>query len=227
MPQRTPPAGPIVFDCDGTLVNTQDTWDNAYAAICARYGLTLDNADLSRLVGLSLHDLGHELASILNMSGQHQRLSAELLELAEADLDQAVTAMPGAVEIVAALARRRPLAVASNTPRTIVEGYLTTIGIRHHFTVIIGGDNVHRPKPAPDLYLTACQRLECSPCDAIAVEDSPAGVSAGSAAGLFVVAVPSSPGLRLTANITVARLNDTALLAALMHPGTSPRAPHH
>jgi HAD superfamily hydrolase (TIGR01509 family) len=221
MPHRTPPAGPIVFDCDGTLVDTQDTWDNAYTAVCARYGLTLDNTGLGRLVGRGLEDLGHELARLLNMHGQHQRLSAELLELADADPDQVVAAMPGAAEIVAALAGRRPLAVASNTPRAVVEGYLSTIGIRHHFAVVMGGDDVHRPKPAPDVYLTACDRLACSPADAIAVEDSPTGVSAGRAAGLFVVGVPSSPALRLAADVTAAHLGDPALLAMLLqinHP---------
>jgi beta-phosphoglucomutase-like phosphatase (HAD superfamily) len=82
-------------------------------------------------------------------------------------------------------------------------------------------DDVANPKPAPDLYLAACKRLAASPGAVIALEDSPPGVAAASAAGLTVIGIPSVPGVQLAADMVAASLADTAVHAALL--GRPPR----
>ena len=72
-------------------------------------------------------------------------------------------------------------------------------GLAGVFDAVLGGDEVANPKPAPDIYATACERLGASPAQAVALEDSPTGVAAAIAAGMYVIGVPSLPGVVLRA----------------------------
>ena len=215
----TPPAGPVVFDCDGTLVATQQFWDKACAAICSRYGMPLIGEDRHTLIGLTVEDLGRVLARRFGRDGQHARLSAEIYDIVAEHVAEGVAPLPGAVELIAELAGRRPLAVASNTRRRDVVGYLSAIGLVDAFDVVVGADDVDRPKPDPDVYLEACRRLGVAPATAIAVEDSPTGVAAARAAGMYVIGVQSSD-LVLAADAGYPSLADPRLRRALRLPGS-------
>ena len=83
------------------------------------------------------------------------------------------------------------------------------------FAVVVTADQVREAKPAPDVYLEACRRLGASPAEAIALEDSPTGVAAARAAGLYVIGVPSLPGLALDADVVAGSLADGVVLEAL------------
>jgi HAD superfamily hydrolase (TIGR01509 family) len=116
--------------------------------------------------------------------------------------------MPGAIELVRAASGIRPLAVASNAPASIVRSYLAPFGILDAFDVIVGSTDVRSPKPAPDVYLLACERLRVRPARAVAVEDSPVGVASARAAQLRVVGIPSARDLRLRAHAVYDSLDD-------------------
>jgi HAD superfamily hydrolase (TIGR01509 family) len=104
---------------------------------------------------------------------------------------QSVDARPGAVELVDGLRQLKvPLGLASNSPRFLVDDALRTAGLADAFDAIVTSDDVEHAKPAPDIYLLACQRLGVEPSDAVALEDSPSGVAAAKAAGLTCIAVP-------------------------------------
>jgi len=66
-----------------------------------------------------------------------------------------------------------------------------------HFEIVVTGDEVAAPKPAPDVYLRACELLGAEPSRSIGLEDSPTGVAAARAAGMFVIGIPSFPGIAL------------------------------
>jgi HAD superfamily hydrolase (TIGR01509 family) len=118
---------------------------------------------------------------------------------------------PGAIELVAALRGRLPLAIASNTGCDLVLFALSVAGFDEAFDVVVSSEEVERPKPAPDVYLEACRRLGVAPADAVALEDSPSGVAAAKAAGLTVYAVPQLPGVDVsTADVVLASLEDLA-----------------
>lgn len=216
MTHRAVPHDVVIFDCDGTLVGTQNVWNRAYAALCRRYGKTLSRPDRHSLIGLQLDALGHALARLLDQPGKHAALGAEIYAMVADNIGDAITPLPGAVDLVMALSHHnRPLAVASNTPAAIVNHYLTTIGLVNAFDVVIGSDDVSRPKPAPDIYLAACARLRVDPIRSVAVEDSPTGVTAARAAGMYVVGVPSTPDLNLAVDATYPTLADLRLHHAL------------
>ncbi len=109
-----------------------------------------------------------------------------------------------------------PVAVASNTPSRLLRGALACAGIASLFEVVVAADDVTEPKPSPDVYLRACELLGAEPSRSIALEDSPTGVAAARAAGMFVLGVPSFPGVTLdAADIVAASLVDPTLRAAL------------
>jgi len=108
---------------------------------------------------------------------------------AMAQLREQVESRPGAVELVERLRGRTRLGLASNSPRHLVDSALSTARITDAFDAIVTSDDAAF-KPAPDIYLLACERLGVSPEEALALEDSASGVAAAKAAGLTCIAVP-------------------------------------
>jgi HAD superfamily hydrolase (TIGR01509 family) len=103
-----------------------------------------------------------------------------------------VDARPGAVELIGRLRGLDDMRIglASNSPRYLVDDALATAGLADAFDTIVTSDDVEHAKPAPDIYLLACDRLGVGPADAVALEDSTSGVTAAKAAGLACIAVP-------------------------------------
>jgi beta-phosphoglucomutase-like phosphatase (HAD superfamily) len=96
-----------------------------------------------------------------------------------------------------------------------VRSVLDQLAVEHHFSAVVSAEEIDAHKPAPDVYVEACGRLGVAPSDAIAFEDSWIGARAARAAGLMVIAVPSAPGMRIDADLTVGRLDDSLLLGFL------------
>jgi HAD superfamily hydrolase (TIGR01509 family) len=90
-----------------------------------------------------------------------------------------------------------PVAVASNSPRELLDTALGSAGLADCFTHSFAADEVPSPKPAPDLDLTACAALGTAPERSVAFEDSATGISAARAAGRYVAVVPSLAGAAL------------------------------
>jgi beta-phosphoglucomutase-like phosphatase (HAD superfamily) len=94
-----------------------------------------------------------------------------------------------------------------------VDAALTSAGLAGLFEQVYSADDVERPKPAPDLYRTACAGLGAYPSRSLAFEDSRTGVASARAAGMYVVGVPSLPGGALGADHTCESLTDARLAA--------------
>jgi HAD superfamily hydrolase (TIGR01509 family) len=155
------------------------------------------------------------LERLLEQPGRAEPLGLELLELVERRLLEEATAFPGAEELVQELKRRMPIAVASNTPQRLVRGALACAGLEQYFEVVVTADQVTEPKPSPDVYLRACELLGAAPSRSVALEDSPTGVAAARAAGMFVIGIPSFPGVLLDeADLVGTSLNDARVRAA-------------
>src|SRR4029453_8556100 len=100
-------------------------------------------------------------------------LSGELYALALEEIAAGAEPSPGAVELVGALDGRWPVAVASNSPRSHLLAGLTRTGLTDRFDAVIGVEDVAEPKPAPDLYLPACELLGATPTAPLALAASP------------------------------------------------------
>jgi HAD superfamily hydrolase (TIGR01509 family) len=123
--------------------------------------------------------------------------------------------MEGAVGLLALALARLPTAVASNSPRSLLDQALAVGGFSTLPSVTVAADEVENPKPAPDLYLSACARLGVAPGDALAVEDSATGIRAAAAAGMRTVGVPTLTGVDIGAERTLTSLADPQLRALL------------
>jgi HAD superfamily hydrolase (TIGR01509 family) len=201
---------------DGVLLDSEAAWTRAETRLFARYGRTYGAEEKRLLIGGSLEDTAGHMERLLARPGGSSDLLHELLELATEEFAGPVEPMPAALELIAELHDLgRPMAVASNSERRLVDLALAGSGLAVSFGAVVAGDEVPNPKPAPDLYLEACRRLGASPEEAVAVEDSPRGAAAARAAGLFVVGIPYLPDLPVEADLVAGSLKDPAVRAAL------------
>jgi HAD superfamily hydrolase (TIGR01509 family) len=203
----------VVFDCDGLLVDTERCWAAAEAEVFARRGGRLSDAENLELIGMSIPETLVYLAERIGEEIEPEVFEAELLELVETVVARDAGPMPGARILVEQIAAIVPVAVASNSHRPQLEAALAAGSFDGRFEISVAGDEIPAPKPAPDVYLAACQRLGIDPAECLAFEDSQAGVTAARSAGLRTIAVPSTAGVRLPADATVGSLEDPRLLA--------------
>jgi HAD superfamily hydrolase (TIGR01509 family) len=206
----------VVFDCDGLLLQTEDCWTRAEAALFERYGKVFGPEEKRALIGTSSTTGSRVLERLLDQAGRADELGLELLELVERLLLEEAVAFPGAPELVQEVKERGiPIGVASNTPGMLLRGALACAGLLHEFAAVVAADEVAEPKPSPDVYVRACELLGARPSQSIALEDSPTGVAAARGAGMFVIGIPSYPGVTLEADLVAGSLRDPRVLAAL------------
>jgi beta-phosphoglucomutase-like phosphatase (HAD superfamily) len=185
-----------VFDMDGLLLDTEPLWHDAERELLERHGDTFSDADLEASHGRALVDTAAVFAERLGLPAD-----AIEREIGEIMLGHYVAGAPlhtGVRELVDALEGRVALAVASNTSADLVRQALDAVGLLA-LGVVVSGQDLGRPKPAPDVYVSACRVLGVDPADAVAFEDSPMGVQSALTAGLFVVGVPERPDVDLAA----------------------------
>jgi HAD superfamily hydrolase (TIGR01509 family) len=181
----------VVFDCDGTLMDSERHWQEARNQAFHEYGLQPPPGFAEQAMGLHYEDCGRLMAHAVHKAELAKDLTAALLDHFLALITDAPVTMPGAAPLVRLLSARLPLAVASNCPRVVVEGSLERAGLLRHFQHIVvpdSGDGL-RPKPHPDIYDLAARLCGVRPDRALAVEDTLTGVEAASSAGLRVLGV--------------------------------------
>jgi HAD superfamily hydrolase (TIGR01509 family) len=207
----------VVFDNDGLLLDTEEAWTRAESELFRRHGGTFTMDHKRDLIGSSHTIAAGKLEVMLGQPGEGLRLMGELHDLVMAEATHDVEPRPGAVALVDALAAAGiPVAVASNSPRAFLDLVLQTSGMASRFAITVAGDEVPRPKPAPDIYLEACRQLGADPARAIGIEDSPTGAQAAKAAGLTVIGVPYLPDLEIPpADLVAPSLADPAVLEAV------------
>ncbi len=202
----------IVFDCDGLLMDTERCWTVAETAMFARHGLPFGPEDKATLIGRSIPVAATVMAQRFGRPGEEAEIQAEITALAAHEIAARAEAMPGAHRLIALLAGRLPLGVASNATRPLLDAALARGRFGGAFAVSIAAEEVPAPKPAPDIYLEACRRLAVVPTRALAFEDSPTGAHAARAAGLKVVGIPTLATPDFPADLVVGSLDDARLL---------------
>ena len=181
----------VVFDLDGLLLETEVLWHRAEQRLFARHGAEFTFEDKLTVMGTSAAFTGEFFAGRLGYGDEQATpLIREVTELMHEELQAGVAARPGAVELVERLRGRMPLGLASNSPRYLVDAALQSAGFTDAFEAVVSSDDVAHHKPAPDLYLLACERLGVVPTDALALEDTASGIASAKAAGLTCIAVP-------------------------------------
>jgi len=181
----------VVFDMDGLLLDTEVVWQEAEERLFAAHGQVFTREDKMAVIGTDFAWTARYFAERLGKPPDEGPALIEEMVLSMYDLlRQDVAGRPGALELVARLRGRLPLALASNSPRKLVDAALGSARLTEAFEVIVTSDDVALSKPAPDIYLLVCERLGVAPADVLALEDSASGVASAKAAGLTCIAVP-------------------------------------
>ena len=201
----------VLFDLDGTLAETEPLWRQAYRELAATHGVALEEGWWSTVIGRDLGDAAVALLGGDIDTPQRRREAVEhLVDSAVALLGERATETeqlvvewrPGARDLLGDLVRSQvPTAVVTATPRRLLDALAHHLGIEVEVTV--AGDEVERPKPDPEGYRTAAQRLGIDVEEAVVVEDSPTGVAAAAASGARVLAVPAGVPIPPTPGCTV------------------------
>jgi HAD superfamily hydrolase (TIGR01509 family) len=182
----------VVFDMDGLLVDSEPLWQRARIEAFGAERLRWTEADQERIMGRSTQAWGEYLAEKLD----HAYAPAEIIERVVLQMERYYRAdlplLPGALEVVAQLAGRWPLGLASGSSYRLIRAVLDGAGWAGAFDEVLSGDDMANGKPAPDIYLEIARRLKVAPDQIAVFEDSANGLLAGLAAGAKVIAVPHS-----------------------------------
>ncbi len=176
----------LIFDCDGTLVDTMPAHYVAWNRALEPHGLVFEHPRFLALAGKSS-------VATVELLAREQGVTVDAVAVAHAkdELYRRGAHDNPPIEAVASIARRehgrRKLAVASGNTTDIVEATLRGAGLAHLFPVIVGADQVTRGKPAPDTFLRAAALLQLSPEHCAVFEDADLGLEAARAAGMLAV----------------------------------------
>lgn len=216
----------LIFDFDGLILDTEGPIYRSWKEVYEAHGVALPFELWVKTIGSSnqafhpQHHLEEKLGRELPQDVLDRRVDRRV------ELVLAQPLLPGVADLVeAARAAGLKAGVASSSSRDWVDGHLQRLGIRDRFDCLCTRDDVEQVKPEPDLYLAALDCLGVAAVEAVAIEDSPNGITAAKRAGLRCVAVPNpiTAGLDLSqADVRLTSLAEVTLPQLLKRLGPPP-----
>ena len=207
----------LIFDFDGLILDTEGPVFQSWVELFREHGAELVLDEWASVIGTSDHEHFNPFTLLEEKVGKvysHERLESDRFAR-EMALCEKQSILPGVLDIIQAAEQRNlKLAVASSSSRDWVVGHLNRLGLFQYFEFIHTSDDVEKTKPDPALFNLALASLNLKHQEAIVFEDSPNGVTAAKAAGIFVVAVPNDLTRQLPldhADIILNSLEDVTL----------------
>jgi HAD superfamily hydrolase (TIGR01509 family) len=185
----------IIFDFDGTIIDTEWPEVESWQAIFGEYGLEFPDEAWKATIGRGADQEAERPADMLAQKLGHPEMAHELAvrnKDLRIELIERQPVLPGVIglldEIQAAGLR---LAIASSSDHAWVEGHLTRLGLKDRFEFFCCREDVPSTKPDPALYLLALEKLGLAARNVAAIEDSPSGTTSAQTAGIYTVVVPN------------------------------------
>jgi len=179
----------VLWDMDGTLVDTEPDWIASEFALAERHGGQWTTQHALNLVGKDLLDAGRYIRQHMGVALTPERIVEELLDGVVARIREDVPWRPGAVELLATLRKAGvPCALVTMSYQRLVAPIVEQLAA-DSFQVVVTGDVLERGKPHPEPYLTAASALGVAAEECVAIEDSTTGVTSAEAAGCTVLVV--------------------------------------
>ena len=224
MPDMSSPvaAAAVLFDLDGTLVNSEPINVESVVLAVRRHGHELNAEERQFVVGHSWNEIHALITRRCGLAVSMDRLIAEAVEEKRGLVARTgLPVLPGAVPAVRRLQRRSPLAVVSGASRVEIQDAVDGLGVADAFAFLLGAEDYQRGKPDPEPYLMAIARFGVPAARCLVIEDATPGILSARAAGAKVIAVRAGnySGYDLTpAHVVVDTLEDVTdqLIADLL-----------
>ena len=187
----------VIFDVDGTLLDTERIYMKAWKEAAAEAGYVMPDSVLQKTRAVNTKDAARIFEEEIGNGFSYQAVRPIRVRIAEEIIRRESPILkPGVLELLAFLEEKGiRLAVASSTNQQGTREHLAESRILDRFEVVVGGDMVTNGKPHPDIFLKAAETLGLAPEACIVVEDSPAGIRAAHAAGMKAVLVPDQAAI--------------------------------
>lgn len=216
------PSAAVIWDVDGTLVDTAELHFDAWARLAAELGKLFSREDFAATFGRRNPEIIDFLFHGLHSPQEIAELGERKENYYRIEAAKGVALLPGAAELLSAFGERGiPQAIGSSAPRCNVELILDLTATRKFFQGIVAMEDTRRGKPHPDVFCIAAERLQVEPSRCIVFEDAVAGVQAAKAGDMKCIAVRfvghhSEDALRNAgADLIVASLEEVAVDQAL------------
>lgn len=181
----------IVFDMDGVLIASEELWDEVREDLARERGGRWGPGAHRDMMGMSTPEWTVYMCETVGLAMSPRRVEEEVVSRLITRYEEDLPLISGADAAVRALAAEWPLGLASSSSRALIDAALGLAGLSERFAVTVSSEEVARGKPWPDVYLRALSGLGVGASEAVAIEDSGAGIRAAAAAGMRVVAIPN------------------------------------
>ena len=180
----------IIFDLDGTLVDSMWIWRSIDIAYLGRFGIALPEDLQSKIEGMSFDETAVYFKETFGIADDVEEMKRTWNEMAADKYSNEVFLKDGVKELLVCCEQQGiRLGIASSNSRELVERILQAPHLEGVFDCVLTGTDSYRGKPAPDIYLAAAERLQTRAEDCLVFEDITAGIRAGKSAGMTVCAV--------------------------------------
>ncbi len=180
----------IIFDLDGTLIDSMGVWSEIDEIFLAQHGYDVPKDLRDEIEGMSFTETAEYFKKRFMLSQSIEEIKDCWNQMAYEKYCNEIELKPGAAAFLSYVHKLGcKIAIASSNSHTLIHAVLESHGIAPYFSVIVTSCDVKAGKPAPDVYLKAAELLEVAPSDCVVFEDIPAGIMAGKAAGMKVFAV--------------------------------------
>ena len=182
----------VIFDVDGTLLNTERIYMRAWQEAGKKAGYDIPYEVLLKTRAISRKIADRIFKDAMGEDFNYMDLHADRVVIAEKLIAETTDIlMPGVLDTLNWLKEQGiAMAVASSTVLEKTVSHLEHAGLLHYFDAVVGGDMIENGKPAPDIFLKAAQMLGVTPEDCAVIEDSPAGIQAAWSAKMIPVLIP-------------------------------------
>lgn len=190
------PIQAVIFDMDGVLVDSEEYWWQSRVEFADKLGKHWSFDDQRTAMGRNTLEWAQVMQERLETDIPLEEIVEQVRGGVITRLEARLPVLPGALESVRIAASAYRVALASGSPKLVIQRVMSLMGLDRAFEVIVYGDDMPHGKPAPDVYLETARQLGLNPTDCVGIEDSANGLRALKAAGMYVIAVPS-PGFPL------------------------------